>query len=775
MLIKTKTIIGATLLTALSVMAASSLIGWISISNSNSTIEAQAKQQLMISLEGKRALIESYFRQTQAEIATFSSNKTIIDATLAFSQAYEKLPDEARETAPERLQQQLGSYYEQSFSEEFRRRNKDLEPTPQRHLESLSTTAIALQHRYLYSNPMPLGEKERWDAPEDGTLYSAVHHRFHPELRHFLKRFGFYDVFLVDAKGGNVIYSVFKEIDFGTSLTAGPHADSGLATAYRRAMETPDGDDVIAVDFTPYVPSYQDQAAFIASPIQHNGKRIGALVFQLPIDRINDIMTHQRNWQEVGRGKTGESYLIGRDQVIRSISRLAVEDPTAFQQRLQAAGLPDNLISAIEVRGDNTGLQRIDSPAARAASRGDSGTLLAAGYHGAEMLSAYAPLDIPGLDWAIISEIEAREAFTAADSLADNIIRYAIIIQLATLLFSLLLGWLFAHWGTRPIRELNDKINQIEAEATLAERCSTDSKDEAGDIADSLNNMFEQFQNSLRQVSEASRQIGNSSEELQAITSESQATSNQQQEQIELLATSINEMAATVDEIANNAAATADAASATDSVAHSGSTLVTHTIDAINGVAGLVDNAADVIQQLESDSQNIGTVLVVIQSIAEQTNLLALNAAIEAARAGEQGRGFAVVADEVRALAGRTQQAVHEIDEMIQGLQGRALEASGAMKQSQRKTRDTVAQAEEVGVSLKTITGSANTISEMAAQIATATLQQSTVAEEISRNVEGFTSVTNKRLQDAERVSASSEQLSQLAGRLKMLVGRFRI
>ncbi len=192
-------------------------------------------------------------------------------------------------------------------------------------------------------------------------------------------------------------------------------------------------------------------------------------------------------------------------------------------------------------------------------------------------------------------------------------------------------------------------------------------------------------------------------------------------------------------------------------------------------MASQVDGAAFVIQKLEVDSQSIGNILKVIQGIAEQTNLLALNAAIEAARAGEQGRGFAVVADEVRALAGRTQSSIHEIEETIEDLQKHSSQAVEAMKTSQQGVKATVEQAKEAGVSLGSITQSVDTITDMATQIATATHQQSAVAEEISRNAEGITGTAQKSLESSERVTAASGDLNRLSIQLKELVAQFKI
>jgi methyl-accepting chemotaxis protein len=235
-----------------------------------------------------------------------------------------------------------------------------------------------------------------------------------------------------------------------------------------------------------------------------------------------------------------------------------------------------------------------------------------------------------------------------------------------------------------------------------------------------------------------------------------------QKEEIDKVATAMNEMSATVQEVARNATEAAEAAHRADSETTNGKNVVAQAIEAIDLLANEVDDAAKVINRLENDSEEIGAILDVIRGIAEQTNLLALNAAIEAARAGEQGRGFAVVADEVWTLAQRTQQSIQEIQNMIERLQAGAQEAVKAMQQGRTRAQAGVEQAAAAGTSLETITAAVGTISDMNAQIATAAEEQSVVAEEINLNITSISDMSDKMVGMTKKTRTSRDELKKL-------------
>jgi methyl-accepting chemotaxis protein len=261
---------------------------------------------------------------------------------------------------------------------------------------------------------------------------------------------------------------------------------------------------------------------------------------------------------------------------------------------------------------------------------------------------------------------------------------------------------------------------------------------------------------------------------MAAVTEQTSAGVSNQKQETEMVASAITEMTATVQEVASNAEGASRAAADADNEAKEGNQVVNSTVQAITALAREIEDSSAVIEKLKGDSENIGTVLDVIKGIAEQTNLLALNAAIEAARAGEQGRGFAVVADEVRTLAQRTQQSTAEIEGLIDALQGGAEQAVSVMTQSRDRAGATVEKAQHAGQSLSSITQAVETILQMNTQIATASEEQSAVSEEIQRNVVNIQTISEETSMGAEQTSSASAELARLGEQLQALVGQFK-
>ncbi|MCW8827182.1 MAG: methyl-accepting chemotaxis protein [Gammaproteobacteria bacterium] len=327
---------------------------------------------------------------------------------------------------------------------------------------------------------------------------------------------------------------------------------------------------------------------------------------------------------------------------------------------------------------------------------------------------------------------------------------------------------------SRSVNDLEKTSSQL-ASGDLTARTIYLGKDELGRVSSAFNTMGDNFSSVIQNLSNATGQLASAAEETSTVTEQTSQGINRQQVETEQVATAMNEMSATVHEVAQNAALAAESARMADDAASQGRGVIEQTISVINGLASDVERASGVIHTLEQGSVDIGSVLDVIRGIAEQTNLLALNAAIEAARAGEQGRGFAVVADEVRSLASRTQESTKEIDEMISRLQSGAREAVEAMELSRKQAQAGVDQAAEAGASLNDITNAVTQINDMNTQIASAAEEQSSVAEEINRNIITITQVADETAVGAVQTSNASTEVARLSEELQELVSRFKV
>ncbi|MCW8999089.1 MAG: methyl-accepting chemotaxis protein, partial [Kangiellaceae bacterium] len=309
----------------------------------------------------------------------------------------------------------------------------------------------------------------------------------------------------------------------------------------------------------------------------------------------------------------------------------------------------------------------------------------------------------------------------------------------------------------------------------LTEKAEIFSEDELGKLSNGFNDLIDALRSMLKEIGSSSQQLSASAEQTSAISSQSNENINHQKEQTDMIATAMTEMTATVDEVANSANNTLMEVQKANNETKDGQAVVQDSIKTINKLASEIESAAVVIDKLDQYSTNIGAVLDVIRGIADQTNLLALNAAIEAARAGEQGRGFAVVADEVRTLASKTQESTSEIQEMIERLQTGTREAVTVMESSRNEAQNSVEQTARAGESLEKITQAVTVINDMSTHIASAAEEQSSVSQEMHQNVSSISEMADKTSQGASENLSASQELARLAEHMQKLVGQFKV
>ncbi|CAI8992698.1 methyl-accepting chemotaxis protein [Pseudomonas zeae] len=349
-----------------------------------------------------------------------------------------------------------------------------------------------------------------------------------------------------------------------------------------------------------------------------------------------------------------------------------------------------------------------------------------------------------------------------------------IIATLLAVAFGLLAAWAITRQIIIPLNQTL-KVAERVAAGDLTHNLVSQRRDELGQLQRSMQSMTQGLRELVGGISDGVTQIASAAEELSAVTEQTSAGVNNQKIETDQVATAMNEMAATVQEVARNAEEASEAAVAADQQAREGDKVVGEAIAQIERLAAEVGHSTEAMGELKRESDKIGSVLDVIKSVAQQTNLLALNAAIEAARAGEAGRGFAVVADEVRSLAQRTQKSTEEIEELIVGLQNGTQQVATIMDNSRTLTDSSVELTRRAGGSLESITRTVSAIQAMNQQIAAAAEQQSAVAEEINRSVLNVRDVSDQTSAASEETAASSVELARLGTHLQMLVGRFKV
>jgi methyl-accepting chemotaxis protein len=602
-----------------------------------------------------------------------------------------------------------------------------------------------LQRAYIEANPNPPGQKEKLDVAPTGSEYDAVHAALHPWMRNILRTNDFYDIFLFDAQGRNV-YTVFKEADFATQLATGRWKDSGLGNVVRKVLSGAADAKPVLEDFAPYAPSADAPAGFIAAPIRGaDGQIKGVVAIQLSINRLDAAMR-----PEPANGKTGENFLVGADGLVRNNSP-HTETPTILKTK-------------------------IETPQAKRALEGENGIADATSDEGQAVRQAYAPFEVMGAKFAVLTDITKAEVNAPLNALSLNIL-------LATLLICAAAGaaglW-FARSLTKPVGALTDAMRTLAGGNTNLDIPGSDRRDELGEMAAAVavfrDNAIERArlesvskEEALVQLRRAET-IGEATSTYERVAGDMLRAVAAASAELEATAQAMTAAADRTNSMASSVAAAAEESTVSARTASDSASDLSGAISVIQSNASESASVADeavtlsaeagaAVQELANSARRIGEVVEMIKGIADQTNLLALNATIEAARAGEAGKGFAIVAQEVKNLAAQTGGATEDIASQIGAIQGAVNGAVGAMARIEAVITRINQNASQIGQSV-------DMQASVTQEIASAITQVAAASQSVASDVSRVTETAGETGAAASQVLAASRELSQQAARL---------
>jgi len=580
-----------------------------------------------------------------------------------------------------------------------------------------------------------------------GEQWSKAEKQYAARFKSINEVNAWYDLFFINLKG-DIVFTVAKESDLGMNIPNSVLNKTSMGIVFDKAKTSAVG-SISVSDFMPYPPSNNEPAAFMMTKLVNaDGAHVGYVALQFPLNKVNDIMQ-----QRDGMGRSGETYLVGQDKLMRSDSFL---DPKGH-----------SVIASFAGNVQNNG---VDTEAVRAAMSGESASRIIIDYNGNPVLSSFTTLSIADFKWALIVEIDEAEIFEISNKLVNLSIMLVIIASAVIAI----IGFLIAKNISQPIIKAVSAVKKVAA-GDLTTTINVEQHDELGQLQQAMSDMVVKLKGIIEHIANSSNQQAAASQELSSITELTTANVSRQHLSTDQVATAINEMTVSIDEVSHNTTQACSAADESIRLVNTSVATVSETIEQIVQLSDGISQSKELIDEVQAGTSNIVNILVVIKGIADQTNLLALNAAIEAARAGEQGRGFAVVADEVRNLAKNTQNSTIEIENMIQSLEVKVAAATNSMEQGTALAKRIVDRTNEVTGSLTEVESSVMKISEMNIQISAATQEQSSVARDISQQSTEINDISLQTGASAKEIAAASDELATLAAELAEQVNKFQI
>lgn len=463
------------------------LVGGLSWRSSRAVLSETVFANISSIRRSKAAQVEAHFRNMRYTLEILGENDMVVEAMVRFNRAFRQLENR---TVPEEWDSALEAYYTSQF---FPRLFATLPGQADYNLYRPQNQAgLYLQYHYMVANPFAIGEKMRLDTVDDETEYSKVHAYYHPRLRTIMRKFDFYDLFLVNIETGDIVYTVAKEVDYASSLDHGPFRRSNLADALALVRQNNERGVAQLIDFALYRPSYGTPAAFWAVPLYNGNHLVGVLMAQVSLEALNAIMTTNQRWAQVGLGATGEAYLVGGDRLLRTDVRPRIEDPVAYQERLADLGASADAIDLIRAFDTTVLLQEVASPAVAAALQNQQGTEFTTNYLRRPVLASYQPLPLEGLPWAMVVEMDADEVFAPIYRFQRSLL-ITIVFVIVVLAF-LAIG--IAHRFLRPVHRLMVGAHALRqaGETTDAALLQVNAANEWGELATAFSDLAQTIQ-----------------------------------------------------------------------------------------------------------------------------------------------------------------------------------------------------------------------------------------------------------------------------------------
>jgi methyl-accepting chemotaxis protein len=814
-------------LVASSVAATALVIGATTYYSSEHTISKESKVKLATIASSQSSAIESYFTNLSRVLVTSAELPEVVAASKVMIEEFPKLKTKA-DLATQR--KSVANYYTEQFGKEFAKRNGGANVQGDKLAAEASDETIASQYLYISANENPLGKKNLLDEAGDGSEYSKTHGKVHRVFKSLYDKFGFYDFFVVNPNNGSIVYTYFKELDYGTSLVTGPFSKTPLGEAYRSGLKQKVGTPWIST-FEPYKPSYNDQAAFMSVPMYDRDVLVAVLIVQVPIDKINQVMTLDGKWDERGMGRTGQTILVNGEGLQLSISREMAADPGKFIASLSGTE-NEKLANQIRVSGSDVGLVKLPEALVTAMGLTSSGSEVL-NLPAGRRLVAFTVGKLLNRDFKVIAQIDAAEAF---ESLGDLLGRVLIIGVVATALLgtlALTMSRSLVKKVTVPLAQVTKTVGALN-EGNFDARVGLQSDDEFGELSSALDNLLDDRLKSLTDSAKQTEQLNNSVIEIMqaigtiattkdlglkmpvaedltgaisdalnlltdetskvlravglvskdvaqatlAVRTQSESASRAavlEQAEVESAASELATAAESLTSVARQALQANEVAERAVKTTNEAMRIVGDTVIGIAESRDLIRETEKRIKRLGERSQEIGQVVNIIQGIAERTGILALNASMHAAAAGEAGRSFAVVADEVKRLSESARDSTSQIGRLVSSIQSETKDTVIAMNQAIGQVVEISKMADDAGREMKRTQDDTQELAASVRDIAKSSVEQARVSSGLQERARVIKESSAETARQLNSQSSETKRLVDYAKALLQEVSVFKV
>lgn len=610
---------------------------------------------------------------------------------------------------------------------------------------------------YMAQEPMTIEAMTEFSHTTDlgSSTYNSVYQKYNATFVNFISKLENGDVLLADTKTGTVLYSTLKESDYGTNLISGPYKNTNAAKAFEAAKNSNDKNFTTIADYELYAPSNNKPTAFMAAPIFKGDEKVGILIFKLGTSKIDQIVSNNNKWESLNLGQSGEVVLIGQDYKVRSNTRF----------------LSDEKDEKIKAAKSTTLLKEIRTTGTEDVLKGNTNISTYIDYHNINSIVAYAPLNVDNLKWGILVKTDYDEAFQLVDKLQNLMLIILTGTLIAIIVFSIILS---SHIAV-PMIKMSKAAQQIAKGDLTVELPKAKGSDEIGILMNSTNDMLhalrEQTKEIINVVNVLSSSVSEITVSLTQVTSGAAETSS-----------AVSETTATVEEVKQTVYLSSEktknvSSSAKQSleVSKSGSKSTEDTLEGMRVINNQMQEIADSIIALSEQTQNISELIESVDNISEQSNILAVNASIEAAKAGEMGKGFSIVAQEIKNLAEQSKQGTKQVRGILKDIQKATNTAVMTTEKGIKLVDMGMEQANEAGNAIHKLMENINLSAQAAIQIEASSQQQLVGMDQVAIAMEGINQASIQNVDSMKQLEEATRGLQEMGYRLKQLTEKYKV